>query len=213
MSAYSVDAAPRWPELKLSMKRTQRCSRGTVVPPEVMHTTPPLPAARDRSGGGVQDHRIRNLNSFPFQPTATKPGAGQETRAGRERRSAGGRGSLAGGVAGDEVGEAGGEAVAVAERRRGAEEGLRLLDPARRGLRLRGGAWIHRHDLRVLSSDLWLVFSAPHERIWCGKFKEENERERDGTALIRQQDEGFWNRFLCLRRWRFWSWWMVEKLI
>lgn len=36
---YSVDAAPRWPELKLSMYRTQRCSRGTVVPPDVTHTT------------------------------------------------------------------------------------------------------------------------------------------------------------------------------
>ena len=28
------------------------------------------------------------------------------------------------------------------------------------------------------------------------KFKVENECERDGTALIRQQDEGFWNQFL-----------------
>ena len=28
------------------------------------------------------------------------------------------------------------------------------------------------------------------------KFKEEDKCERDGTALIRQQDEGFWNQFL-----------------
>ena len=37
--AYSVEAAPLFPELKLSMYRTQRCSRGTVVPPDVTHTT------------------------------------------------------------------------------------------------------------------------------------------------------------------------------
>lgn len=42
MEKYSVDAAPLWPELKLSMYRTQRCSKGTVVPPEVTQTTPTL---------------------------------------------------------------------------------------------------------------------------------------------------------------------------
>lgn len=44
---YSVDAAPLWPELKLSMKRTHRRSRGTVVPPDVTHTillSPKFPA-------------------------------------------------------------------------------------------------------------------------------------------------------------------------
>lgn len=33
-----MDAAPLEPELKLSMKRTHRCSKGTVVPPDVTHT-------------------------------------------------------------------------------------------------------------------------------------------------------------------------------
>ena len=46
MQMYSVDVAPLWPELKLSMYRTHRCSRGTVVPPDVTQTTllaPPFP--------------------------------------------------------------------------------------------------------------------------------------------------------------------------
>ena len=38
MQTYSVDAAPRFPELKLSIKRTHRRSKGTVVPPEVTQT-------------------------------------------------------------------------------------------------------------------------------------------------------------------------------
>lgn len=60
-------------------------------------------------------------------------------------REAEDRGSLAGGVAGEEIGEAGGETVAVTERRRRAEEGLRrLLALARRD------AWIHGHHFRVL---------------------------------------------------------------
>ena len=35
---YSHDAAPRVPVLKLSMNRTVFCSKGTVVPPEVINT-------------------------------------------------------------------------------------------------------------------------------------------------------------------------------
>lgn len=35
---YSVEAAPLFPELKLSMYLTHRCSSGTVVPPDVTHT-------------------------------------------------------------------------------------------------------------------------------------------------------------------------------
>jgi hypothetical protein len=37
--SYSVEEAPRCPELKLSMYLTQRRSKGTVVPPDVTHTT------------------------------------------------------------------------------------------------------------------------------------------------------------------------------
>lgn len=37
-ATYSVDVAPLWPELKLSTYRTQRCSNGAVVPPEVTQT-------------------------------------------------------------------------------------------------------------------------------------------------------------------------------
>lgn len=33
-----MDVAPLCPELKLSRYRTQRCSSGTVVPPEVTQT-------------------------------------------------------------------------------------------------------------------------------------------------------------------------------
>jgi len=61
-------------------------------------------------------------------------------------------GPLACRVAGDEVGHAGGDAVAVAERWRGAEEGLcRLLAPARRGLGVRRDAWIHGHGFSSLT--------------------------------------------------------------
>jgi len=38
IKTYSVEAAPLFPELKLSMYLTHRCSNGTVVPPEVTHT-------------------------------------------------------------------------------------------------------------------------------------------------------------------------------
>lgn len=38
VKTYSVEAAPRLPELKLSIYLTHRCSKGTVVPPEVTHT-------------------------------------------------------------------------------------------------------------------------------------------------------------------------------
>lgn len=36
---YSVEAAPRCPELKLSINRTHFRSSGTVVPPDVTQTT------------------------------------------------------------------------------------------------------------------------------------------------------------------------------
>lgn len=38
VKTYSVEAAPLLPELKLSIYLTHRCSKGTVVPPEVTHT-------------------------------------------------------------------------------------------------------------------------------------------------------------------------------
>ncbi len=37
--ADSAEAAPRVPALKLSRKRTAFLSKGTVVPPDVTHTT------------------------------------------------------------------------------------------------------------------------------------------------------------------------------
>jgi hypothetical protein len=69
-AVYSVEAAPRWPELKLSMYRTHRCSRGTVVPPDVTHTIgrpPPPPAQHEQKG--VSRHArtsvVRQKDSLP----------------------------------------------------------------------------------------------------------------------------------------------------
>jgi len=89
-------------------------------------------------------------------------------------------------VAGDEVGHAGGDAVAVAERWRGAEEGLcRLLAPARRGLGVRRDAWIRGHGFSSLPI-------LPENRF-CADFCEKNERESDGAALNKRK-----NRILCI---------------
>jgi len=73
-------------------------------------------------------------------------------------------------VAGDEVGHAGGDAVAVAERRRGAEEGLRrLLAPARCGLGLRRrDAWIHGHGFSSLPILRWSDSPFPQMRFCAG---------------------------------------------
>lgn len=66
---YSVEAAPRWPELKLSMYRMHRCSSGTVVPPDVTHTigrlsTPPAaPAHKQRSVAESHARRLFDGNT------------------------------------------------------------------------------------------------------------------------------------------------------
>lgn len=150
-----------------------------MVPPEVMQTTPagppapPLPAARDR---GQEKLVKKKIWVEPGQATA-----GLREPEGWEQG-----GPLAGGVAGDEVVEAGGDVVPVAERRRGAEEGLRL----------RRDAWIRGHGFSQLCSDPPLLFVVLENIIlrfssalrFCADFWWKNERESDGTALIKRKN-------------------------
>ena len=65
MQTYSVDAAPRFPELKLSIKRTHRRSKGTVVPPDVTQTRRAFISPVEKRSVSYKNSIAHILKMFP----------------------------------------------------------------------------------------------------------------------------------------------------
>ena len=132
-----------------------------MVPPEVTQTTPtgppPVPAANntvDRYTVPAESHPISRRALTFCDELGIHRSWGKEI-GDRERLADGA------GVAGDEAGEACGDGVAVAEGRRGAEEGRRFVLES---LVRRGAGWIHGR--RAMAS---VGHVSPMDRIERGR--------------------------------------------